>query len=100
MQRQLVAAGSERVGKSEATGDRLEEAKHINKSLSALGKDTAHVSLLHLSSDAAALCMLQPFLPYGIVLRHVYQLTSDAVHNSLHLLPGNRLLPGFAFHSI
>ncbi len=31
-------AGSERVGKSEATGDRLEEAKHINKSLSALGK--------------------------------------------------------------
>eukprot|EP00891_Asterochloris_glomerata_P003861 jgi/Astpho2/3861/e_gw1.00062.13.1_t len=30
-------AGSERVGKSEATGDRLEEAKHINKSLSALG---------------------------------------------------------------
>ena len=32
------SAGSERVGKSEATGDRLEEAKHINKSLSALGK--------------------------------------------------------------
>ena len=31
-------AGSERVGKSEATGDRLEEAKHINKSLSALGE--------------------------------------------------------------
>lgn len=31
------ATGSERVGKSEATGDRLEEAKHINKSLSALG---------------------------------------------------------------
>ena len=26
------------MGKSEATGDRLEEAKHINKSLSALGK--------------------------------------------------------------
>ena len=31
------AAGSERVGRSEATGDRLEEAKHINRSLSALG---------------------------------------------------------------
>ncbi|RYG20355.1 MAG: hypothetical protein EOO07_05045, partial [Chitinophagaceae bacterium] len=30
----IVGAGSERVGKSEATGDRLEEAKHINKSLS------------------------------------------------------------------
>lgn len=43
--------GSERVGKSEATGDRLEEAKHINRSLSALGdvmaalaaKDRGHV---------------------------------------------------------
>ena len=34
----VCSAGSERVGKSEATGDRLEEAKHINKSLSALGK--------------------------------------------------------------
>ena len=30
-------AGSERVGKSEASGDRLVEAQHINKSLSALG---------------------------------------------------------------
>eukprot|EP00803_Ostreobium_quekettii_P005920 evm.model.scf_900.3 EVM.evm.TU.scf_900.3 scf_900:41853-48914(+) len=30
-------AGSERLSRSEATGDRLEEAKHINKSLSALG---------------------------------------------------------------
>ena len=39
------------MGRSEATGDRLEEAKHINRSLSALGdvmaalahKDRAHV---------------------------------------------------------
>jgi len=30
-------AGSERVARSEASGERLEEAKHINKSLSALG---------------------------------------------------------------
>ena len=31
-------AGSEKVGKTGATGDRLEEAKNINKSLSALGQ--------------------------------------------------------------
>lgn len=43
-------AGSERVERSEATGDRLKEAQHINKSLSALGdvifalaQKTAHV---------------------------------------------------------
>jgi hypothetical protein len=33
----LSCTGSERVGRSEATGERLEEAKHINRSLSALG---------------------------------------------------------------
>lgn len=30
-------AGSERIDRSEVTGDRLKEAQHINKSLSALG---------------------------------------------------------------
>ncbi len=32
-----VGAGSERVSKTEVTGDALKEAQHINKSLSALG---------------------------------------------------------------
>lgn len=34
---ELAFTGSERVGRSEATGDRLKEAQHINKSLAALG---------------------------------------------------------------
>ncbi len=54
-------AGSERVGKSEATGDRLEEAKHINKSLSALGKSgcsSAHHQLTS-ASNLVWLCLLQ-----------------------------------------
>lgn len=33
-------AGSERVGKTDATGDRLKEAQSINKSLSVLGMAT------------------------------------------------------------
>mmetsp|Transcript_29343 Transcript_29343/g.47373 ORF Transcript_29343/g.47373 Transcript_29343/m.47373 type:complete len:507 (-) Transcript_29343:164-1684(-) len=37
-------AGSERTSKTEATGDRLKEAQHINKSLSALGDV---ISVLH-----------------------------------------------------
>ena len=45
-------AGSERVGRSEATGERLKEAQHINKSLSALG------------DVIAALLEKRPHIPY------------------------------------
>jgi hypothetical protein len=44
--------GSERISKSEATGDRLKEAQHINKSLSALG------------DVMAALGAKKPHIPY------------------------------------
>ncbi|XP_028781901.1 kinesin-like protein KIN-14I [Neltuma alba] len=47
-----LAAGSERVDKSEATGDRLKEAQHINKSLSALG------------DVIASLAQKNPHVPY------------------------------------
>ncbi|KAL5068788.1 hypothetical protein RYX36_019675 [Vicia faba] len=45
-------AGSERVDKSEVIGDRLKEAQHINKSLSALG------------DVIASLAQKQPHVPY------------------------------------
>jgi len=38
-------AGSERVGKTDATGDRLKEAQNINKSLSALGNVIAVIAI-------------------------------------------------------
>ena len=48
----LSLTGSERISKSEATGDRLKEAQHINKSLSALG------------DVMAALGAKKPHIPY------------------------------------
>lgn len=45
-------AGSERVAKSEAVGERLEEAKFINKSLSAIG------------DVMSALANKQPHIPF------------------------------------
>jgi len=45
-------AGSERADKTEATGDRLKEAQHINKSLSALG------------DVISALAQKSPHVPY------------------------------------
>ena len=48
----LTLTGSERISKSEATGDRLKEAQHINKSLSALG------------DVMAALGAKKPHIPY------------------------------------
>ncbi|KVI12525.1 Calponin homology domain-containing protein [Cynara cardunculus var. scolymus] len=49
----LVTEGSERVDKSEVAGDRLKEAQHINKSLSALG-DAKTLMFVHISPELNA----------------------------------------------
>jgi Kinesin motor domain len=46
----MYVAGSERVSRSEATGERLREAQHINRSLSALGSVMAVRALGPLST--------------------------------------------------
>eukprot|EP01065_Artemidia_motanka_P045858 TRINITY_DN6820_c0_g2_i1.p1 TRINITY_DN6820_c0_g2~~TRINITY_DN6820_c0_g2_i1.p1 ORF type:complete len:710 (+),score=268.37 TRINITY_DN6820_c0_g2_i1:528-2657(+) len=64
-------AGSERLKKSQAQGQALEEARHINKSLSALGKvahelyrNAQHVSF----RDARLTRILRPVLSHGRIL--------------------------------
>jgi len=47
-------AGSERVGRTEATGERLKEAQHINKSLSALGDVIAALGAAQAAGKKAA----------------------------------------------
>ena len=69
----MHCAGSERVGKSEATGDRLEEAKHINKSLSALGKAMTQLTTCYAFRIALTKLNLPPEnMP--LTARHVAQL--------------------------
>jgi len=73
-------AGSERADKTEATGDRLKEAQHINKSLSALGdviyslaQKSPHVpyrnsKLTQLLQDSLGMVFsIIPFTSYDIV---------------------------------
>jgi len=72
-------AGSERADKTEATGDRLKEAQHINKSLSALGdvisslaQKSAHVpyrnsKLTQLLQDSLGMVFAIPLTTCDIV---------------------------------
>lgn len=73
-------AGSERADKTEATGDRLKEAQHINKSLSALGdviaslaQKNAHVpyrnsKLTQLLQDALGMIFLRQYIVNRIMI--------------------------------
>ena len=72
-------AGSERVSRSEATGERLKEAQHINKSLSALG------------DVIAALASKQNHIPYrNSKLTH---LLADSLNGSAKVLMLSHIAP-------
>ena len=67
-------AGSERVERSEATGDRLKEAQHINKSLSALG------------DVIFALAQKSPHVPYrNSKLTQVLQSSLGIIFSLMHV---------------
>jgi len=72
-------AGSERVSRSESTGERLKEAQHINKSLSALG------------DVVAALASKQKHIPYrNSKLTH---LLADSLNGSAKVLMLSHIAP-------
>lgn len=73
-------AGSERVDRSEATGDRLREAQHINKSLSALGdvifalaQKSAHVPYRNSKLTQVLQSSLGNFSNCGFDISSIYQ---------------------------
>jgi kinesin family protein C2/C3 len=79
-------AGSERVERSEATGDRLKEAQHINKSLSALG------------DVIFALAQKNAHVPYrNSKLTQVLQSSLGNIRLSVHMYVENLLALNFSF---